>query len=257
MNSGERDEILIKLYLVKLRDLGESINGIRIESVGFDGHEYGILPRNVHNKLPQLRDDYLIQLADSMGIIKGGTFDKSDVYINGIGYSLKSHSAAPPAIVNHTTRPGFENVCNQVGVSIHALDSLIDDYWDLRLGGEIGEDIRNSDPRSPFRHAKNILKPILEYFLFVGSGSRKSKHPADFVLEYLNPCDQHTWNILDPSMAVEQLWGKLIFSVRANKGMPRNYNIDTYAGKNASSIAKWVRYDSGNFRGALHIRAHK
>ena len=32
---------------------------------------------------------------------------------------------SPPAIVNHTARPGYENVCNEVGVSIKELDIII------------------------------------------------------------------------------------------------------------------------------------
>lgn len=257
MNAGERDEILIKLSLVALRDNNQSINNIQIKSVGFNGIEYGILPSSVANNFIFLSDTQLEQLAFSMGISKSGVFNKSDVYINNIGFSLKSYSAAPPALVNHTARPGFENICKKVNVNIMDLDILVDQYWDLRLNGVISEDVRNSNPNSPFIKSKSILKPILEYFLFIGSGSRTSKHPAEYILEFSDPCDSSTWNIINPSTAVDLLWDNLVFSIRSKKGMPKNYDMNTYSKSDASSIALWTRYTSGDYRGALHIRSHR
>lgn len=88
-------------------------------------------------------------------------------------------------------------------------------------------------------------------------GRGKSDHPANFILDYTAPYDHSTWKVLDPDTAVDSIWDKLIFSLRAKKGMPANYDMKTYRKPNAQSIARWTRYHSGNYRGALHIRAHK
>lgn len=255
MNEGERNELLCKLYLVYMRDNNMLLNGTHITSVGFD-QEYGQFPLDEFDKIPSMSNENLQHLASKIGIEKAGVFDKSDVYINNAGYSLKSQSAAPPAIINHTSRPKFEShVCKYTKVCIHELDQLIDQYWNLRIQGIISEDTKNSDLHSPFRNKKDILKPIIEYFLFVGSGTRISPHPADFILEYLNPCDSSTWKILTPSDAVDALWDKLVFSIRAKKGMPKNYDMKTYSKPDALSIARWTRYHDGEYRGALHVRA--
>jgi hypothetical protein len=256
MNSGERDELLIKLTLVEMRDKGIKWKGSYIETVGFGRFEYSSMPKEMQCDFCQLSDIQLIGLADRLGIGKAGIFDKSDVYINGIGFSLKSLSAAPPALVNHTPRPGFETACWYSGTDITELDELVDEYWYLRNKGIISEDIRNTDPNSPFRKAKHILKPILEYFLFTGTGRGPSNHPAEFILEYQHPQNPDTWEVLEPSTAVDEVWEKLIFSMRAKKGMPAGYDPHTYKGPKAQSIARWTKYHSGDYRGALHIRVH-
>ena len=110
--------------------------------------------------------------------------------------------------------------------------------------------------RSPFRNAKQILKPVLEYFLFIGSGKGPSFTPATYILDYFKPDNPKTWDILNPSSAVDSVWDKLIFSIRAKKGMPLNYDLNTYNKSNAKSIARWTKYTSGEYRGSLHIRAH-
>lgn len=256
MNSGERDELLIKLYLINMRDNKKSINGIVVTSVSFDGYEYPSIPSGTLTNFSNLTDLSLKTLTDSMGVSKSSAFNKSDVSINNKAYSLKSFSAAPPAIVNHTSRPGWENIANNTSGNITKLDVLVDDYWALRLAGTIGEDIKNSSPISPFNSHKSILKPFLEYFLFVGSGSGPSKHKADYILDYSDPSNSKTWSILSPSQAVDQIWDKLFFSIRAKKGMPKNYT-PSYKGKNATSIALWVNKSSGKYRGALHVRVGK
>lgn len=254
MNSGERDELLVKLYLVKLRDEGGSFCGIPINSVGFNKIEYRPIPNDLVNNFHALTNDALNHLAATCFIGKAPGGAKSDVYINKIGYSIKSSSAAPSALVNHTSRPGFENVCSKVDVDIEELDKYIDEYWRLRLAGEIAEDTRITDVNCPFKNSKGILKPILEYFLFTGTGRGDSKYPAKYILEFSNPCDTSTWKILEPSTVVDQIWNNLVFCMRAKKGMPTNYDKETYSKKNAESIARWTEYHSGDYRGALHIR---
>ena len=256
MNSGERDELLIKLKLIDMRDGGIPFLGEPITSVGFAGVEYSPLPADFSFERTR-SDEALAQVCLRVGIRKGSTFDKSDVYINGRGYSLKSLSAAPPALVNHTRRDGFEFACRHVSTDIARLDTLVDRYWDLRLSGQITEDVANANPSSPFSGQKELLAPILQYFLFTGSGSRLSEHPAAFILGYLNPLDVNTWRKTTPDTAVDELWPNLVFSIRAKKGMPPNYNPENYLGNNAESILRWTRFCSGDYRGALHIRVRK
>ncbi len=257
MNSGERNELLIKLYLILMRDNRTKFNNSLITSVGFGGFEYKSIPMGTHSNFDSLNDIQLINLANNVVIKKAGTFDKSDVYINYEGYSIKYFSAAPPALVNHTARPGFEMACNTMGVNIQNLDNLVDKYWELRLNGIIKEDIKNSDINSPFKNSKHILKPILEYFLFIGSGKGHSKHPAKYILDCTEPSNFNTWHIITHNTAVDVVWDRLIFSVRAKKGMPKDYDKKTYSKSNAKSICRWTQYCNDHYRGELHIRTHK
>ncbi|MEI7752567.1 MAG: hypothetical protein WCJ71_10840, partial [Candidatus Omnitrophota bacterium] len=220
MNNGERNELILKLKLVSLIGKKTALFGT-IRTVGFDGIEYFPLQRDADvNVLRSCTDAALERVASHSNIQKSPTFSKSDVYINSRGYSVKSFAAAPPALVNHTTRPGFEFACRNAEADITDLDKLINEYWALRENKRIGEDIRNSDPLSPFSKARAILSPVLIYFLFTGTGSRLSNHPAEFILDYSDPLDETTWKSFDHETAIEHIWDHLIFSVRSKKGMP-------------------------------------
>lgn len=250
-NVGEKGEVLFKLKLVEMRDDGESFNGMPIDSVGFD-YEYGHLPVDIETMIDSSDDELSVFLGQMM-IDKAGPFDKADVYINKVGVSLKSTNGANSALINHTTRPGFERVCKVVGANIVTLDEIIDKYWELRLSGKIGEDISNNNPISPFRDHKEFFRPILEYFLFRGTGSRESNHPAEYIIEYSDPMNSGQWTVITRKEAIDKIWDNLVFSLRSKKGMPPNYTPD-YKGKNAESIARWVRYCDGDYKGALHVR---
>lgn len=262
MNEGERDEFIFKILLTKRRDEGGELFGVKIQRVGFgnvlipnDYLEYGSIPNNFDiNSLKELSDDSLKDFANSLGIDKALPKAKADIYINNVGISLKSLRSSPPALVNHTSRPGFEFACNNKNISIGELDEIINDYWRLRIDGIIGEDTCISDSNCPFKYHKEYLKPILDYFLFVDTGSGLSKYPAVYLIEFSDPFNYLTYKKLTAADAVEECWNKLIFSLRAKKGMPKNYNPDTYSGKNCDSISKWVQFINGDYRGALHIR---
>ncbi|MCP4649614.1 MAG: hypothetical protein GY853_05985 [PVC group bacterium] len=259
MNKGERNELLIKIKLLHMRDVQRSLSGPfrSVTNVGFDRTEYPHLPSNFNlATLTTLQDDRLAHLCQSLGISKSPTHSKSDVSINNAGYSVKSFASAPPALVNHTTRSGFEFACKHSNTNIVDLDRLVAQYWDLRQAGTIGEDIKNNAPNSPFSAHKSILAPVLQYFLFQGTGSRLSNHPANYILDYTNPLDPATWTVLNRSSVIDCVWDRLIFSVRAKKGMPDNYPNNANQSNNAS-IAIWTRYSSSEYRGALHIRASK
>lgn len=258
MNAGERDELIVQLKLIQLRDNKFSIKDLGLLSSIRLVNEYKSLPRGLDiNAVVNYSDTQLLTLTSQCGISKAGASSKADTIINGEPISIKSNNYAPPALVNHTTRPGFEFAGNHAGGDIYKLDSIIDEYWDKRVKKLIGEDVINSHIHSPFKGKKDVIRPFLNYFLFDGTGSRLSKRPANRILGFTDPLNIDTWHIYDKVSAIDMYWDKLIFSLRAKKGMPTNYpNITS---KKIiplkSSIAKWTQYIDGDYRGALHIRA--
>jgi hypothetical protein len=200
----------------------------------------------------QLDDADLVNFCNTHKISKSGPFSKADIFVNGIGYSLKYSSAMPPALINHTRRTGWEFAALQKSAPMSNLDKLVADYWNKRLAGIIGEDIANSDSRSPFAAHFNTLLPFLEYFTFEGTGSRVSNHPASEVIEFSDPCDIQTWDLLNRSQILQNLWPRLIFSMRSGKGMPSDINFVSQNEKN--SIMVWAKKMQGSLKGALHVR---
>ena len=124
----------------------------------------------------------------------------------------------------------------------------------MRKGGIIKEDSHNSDSTSPFKDHKTYLLPILNYFTFKGSATKESPSPAKFILDVSNPLDISTWTFYDERF-LDLMWDKLIFSIRAKKGMKNYPNISDVAEK--ESMNKWTEMFQGEYRGALHIRLGK
>ena len=252
MNTGELNELKVKLKLVELRDKKQSIvlkgKTIDIKSVSFNKREFASLP--VGTILAKLSDHQVEVLANKIGASKASTLDKADVYVNGKGYSIKSLATAPPALVNHTNRYGWVRICNQLGISISELDSIIEQYWVKRKAGIIKEDVPNTSI-SPFYAHKDYLVPILNYFLFKGTGSKDSKSPADYILDIVDPYDPKTWT-LHGEEYLEENWDNIFFCVRAKKGMDPYPNIKDKDKKEC--ISKWTEYFQGEYRGALHVR---
>lgn len=254
MNQGERDEMLIKLRLIELRDSNSCItlrgNTFQVKSVSFMGQEFGKIPVGTIIGT-SLSDADLNRLSQIIGCSKAGVFDKADVYINNVGYSIKSLTAAPPALVNHTARDGWERICSVLKIRIDELDAIIDDYWQKRKSHLIKEDVHNTDKNSPFYSHKEYLLPLINYFLFKGTGSRDSKSPADYILDFSDPLDESTWT----AHGMEYLndnWDSLVFSLRSSKGMGNYPDISNKAKKD--SMAKWTEYFQGAYKGALHVR---
>ena len=188
-------------------------------------------------------------------IRKAPTTSKRDIMINGIGVSLKSLRGAAFALVNHTTREKWLRVCSRLNLNISPLDEMVEDYWDLRLAGKIGEDIKSKDLLCPFGNTperKSYLKPLIDYFLFEGTGGGDSPYPAQRILEFESTEDPDTWKILDRNSAYERIWKGLRFSIRS-KAMPAHY-AEMKDGLKKDEIAPWVRHIDGKYRGALHIR---
>ncbi len=259
MNSGERDELLAQLKLIELRDdkhsLPLAIIG-KIEKVAFPNNFKSLTIPLI--TIEQYSNSELEVYAQSLGIKKAGSRLKADTNVNGNNISIKSNKKAPPALVNHTPRPGFEFAGLQSGGDINKLDKLITKYWNLRKAGTIAEDIKNSSSNSPFSNHKDVLKPFLNYFIFDGTGSSISKEPAKYLLSFTNPLDTGSWNIYDKSNALDIYWDKLVFSLRAKKGMPNNYpNVSKKLLPKLPSIKKWTEFIDNDYRGALHIRSTK
>lgn len=260
MNGGERDELIAILRLIQIRQLNIPFDGLNITSIKSGYNECKDLPGDISlNEISLLNDQRLIALSASIGVGKSPGGAKADIQINGIGYSIKSNRSAPPALVNHTARPGFENVCSRVNSNISDLDTLISDYWEKRKKGTIAEDVKNSDVNSPFRNEIEFFRPILNYFLFTGTGQKDSKFPAQKIIKLTDPLNENTWDIYDASNALDLFWDKLIFSLRAKKGMPGGYpdKMTPKALLTKPSVDIWTEYINDNYRGALHIRASK
>lgn len=202
----------------------------------------------------ELSENQLNIFCNAHQIGKAGPFSKADIFINGVGFSLKYTNASPPALINHTRRTGWEFAADHIGANMSDLDTLISEYWRLRLSGVITEDIANSDSNSPFADHFFTLAPFLEYFAFSGTATKLSYHPASEVIEFSDPCDVKTWKLLDKKQLIASLWPRLVFSVRSKKGMPSKKMLSTMSENERSSVLRWSHLINGELKGALHIR---
>jgi len=257
-NVGEQDELLAVLTLIYQKTSGKSILGFaNITSVETPG---GCICKDWQLGLQEpaylktLSITQIKKIAQQHGFLKSPGRFKADIVINGQGISLKSDRGAPPAIVNHTTRNGWEQACRYMNVSIVPLDEAIDAYWLRRLAGQIKEDVANNHPDSPFKDGQHLLAPMLEYFLFYGSGSGESKVKASKVVKFHDPTDITTWSVLEPADAINNIWNQLVFSIRS-KGMPKTYPcMNLKDSWKKESIGQWTRKWQGKHRGSLHVR---
>jgi hypothetical protein len=252
-NLGEQNEIFLKTFLLMMFYKKKPLIG---------NHNIGIIDSlkfSPDGKLPEWKKEYeiLLQKRDynSLKSIfpKAPTGSKADLEINGVRYSVKNKLGAKSAIVNHTNRAGFLRVFKLLNLDISKLDKIIDEYWDKRISGKIKEDINNKDINSPFSKNKEYLKPVLEYFLFTGTGSKDSNFPADKVLIFDQPEDTQNYVILSKSQTVDSLWDDLTFSIRSKKGMPNVYDAEIH-----KDLSAWVRNHQSTAtspKGSLHIRS--
>lgn len=255
-NVGEYDELRIKLRLVELRDSNNTvtIDGkcFNLKSIGLE-REFDSLPKGTN--LRTMTDAQIETLAIRIGAGKARGSYKADVNINGEGFSVKSHRSAPPAIVNHTPRWGWHRICQQLKVDITKLDNMVKEYFQLRKSGLIGEDIYNSDSRSPFKNEKEYLRPILNYFLFTGTGAGDSDYPAKYVLDCEDPYDISTWKIHDESDYLDIFWDDMKFSMREKgfEAYPYSRPCDAWKTQLASP---WAVKIDGVYKGSLHVRVN-
>ena len=255
-NVGEYDELRIKLRLIQLRDNKHSIriNGVLtpITSVGLET-EFLSIPQGID--IRRLSDLQVEILANKLGAGKSKGSYKADVNINGIGFSVKSHRSAPPAIVNHTPRWGWWRICDSLGIDIAPLDEMVEEYYKLRRAGTIKEDIYNNEPNSPFAKHKEYLRPILNYFIFKGTGVSDSKYPATYVLDCEDPYDISTWAIHDESDYLDLFWDEIKFSMREKgfEAYPYTRQCDLWK----TPLSKpWAQKFGGVLKGSLHVRVN-
>ncbi len=257
-NQGERDEYLLKLFLIECRKnkmavpVGKSTQIVK--SVGGMNYEYG--EPAIWMKWDSLSAEELVYICNSVKANKASGFAKADVFINGIGISVKSERGSAPSIINQTNRNGILRVMHSLNAPILPLDKLIDEYWFLRNQGSIGEDVRTIDSKSPFSNKEtciSVLKPLLNYFAFDGTGSKDSLEPATYILSLKCPHDINTWVYYTKENFVDSVWEKLIISIRT-KGTPQDIenNLDKY-----HSLLPWVRKVGDKFSGALNVRIAK
>lgn len=249
MNAGEDSEYYLKAFLIREKDLKESNTVFgRITELSDDNN----LQNTRWKKEAQtaLDNRNIRTLRSKLCLSKSKSRSKADISINCVKYSLKETNSSPAAIVNHTARPGFETACQHVKSNIVTLDDMISKYWELRLAGKITEDVKNQNPNSPFSKHKNYFRPILNYFIFTGTGTGPSKYPADKVLEIDYKSLPKGLKIIEKNDYFDSVWDNLIFSVRS-KGMPPKYPNC----KNSASISVWTKCRDGVHKGTLHIRA--
>jgi len=244
MNSGERDELLAKLALIRWRE--DKSHGIH--SVGFGGdyvrHSKTIAELRIMSNID------IENLCKNCCINKAKPSQKADVYINGIGYSLKSNRSALPAFINHTHRHGIIKVCQREGIDIKRLDVLVANYWLARNSGKISEDVKFAG--SVFANDREVMVKLLAYFLFKGTATGDSAYPAAFLYSFTDPLDFSTWTLYDPIHEANNIIDNTTISLR-NKGMPATYHPDS---KNQAHMEMhpWVSFSSGEWRGSIHIR---
>lgn len=270
MNQGEDSEL--KLIAVLGCHLNQTINlsgnfnqtlkinSIELPGTGFSKNPIGNYAGNITvQNIEKFTKEQLQVFCKSNQIKKSANTNKADVYINNLGFSTKYIGpGSDPAIVNHTNRAGWENIAHLISQNISSLDPIISDYWHKRKNLQsIQEDIKNSNPLSPFTNNQQILEPYLEFFCFDGSGKGKSKHPAVGIIEYTNPFDTSTWTLIYKNQFNQYLkhnWQNFRFSIRSKKGMPKNGTNSVKDTAKRASIKLWTEHFQGEERGALHIR---
>ena len=255
VNQGELDEYLVKLFLIDCREKKLPVPiGNKSEvvySVGDKDNEYGVPGINL--KWSEQNAKIIVYICKQIKAGKASAFDKADVFVNHIGISVKSRRGAAPTIINQTSREKILRVMKSLGEPIAPLDRIVDRYWAIRLNGG-KEDVSNSDdPENAFSIDENgnsnlpVLKPLLSYFAFKGTGTRDSSAPADYVLSVGVPDDVTTWIYYDESDFVNRLWKAFVFSIRSH-GMPK---------KISEEMMPWVREAEGKKKGLLNVRVKK
>ena len=147
---------------------------------------------------------------------------------------------------------------NAVNAPIAPLDSMVSNYWNLRLARIIREDTCINDNDCPFSHPDEeaclaALKPLINYFAFDGTGTKESVAPAQLILSLTDPTDITTWTYYDKSTFISFVWKRLVFSVRS-KSTPIELDINNPTHR---LMEPWARVCEGTLKGALSVRVAK
>lgn len=252
VNQGEKDEYLLKLFLVECRKkclpipLGDNVE--IVQSVENSKREEIAYPNTIMN-WEEIRPGLLVYVCKQINAGKASAYDKSDVYINGVGVSVKSKRGGNPSIINQTTREKILRVMNAIHSPIEPLDHIVDRYWALRQHGG-REDVYGIGPHNPFTTDEqgnstiSVVKPLLNYFSFKGTGTRDSESPAELILIMNLPNDPSTWIYYTEENFIDSMWKNLVFSIRS-KGMPRIITDE---------MRPWIRESEGKKKGTLNVR---
>lgn len=253
VNQGELDEYLIKLFLVDCRrnhvpiPIGNKFEVVK--TVGSADNEYGT-PRS-WMKWSHQSAKMIVYICSQINAAKSPSRHKSDVYVNGIGISVKSRRGGNVTLINQTSREKILRVMNALNSPIKPLDEIVERYWYLRLNGKCGEDVSNDTmPDNPFcktpdgKSNEKYFSPLLNYFAFKGSGTGDSQAPAEWVLSIGSPEDTSTWVYYSPTEFAHAVWEYLVFSIRS-KGLP---TVRT------KEMSPWIKMVNGSEKGTLNVR---
>ena len=243
MNAGEMDELKAKLALIYWRD--NNLNGIKSVSLEAEYLSHGLNLDEIKNK----SDNEIITICNQCNANKAPAASKADVIINRISYSLKSHRKALPALLNHTHRDGIIKVCSRIGLDISRLDTLISKYWEGRISGVHGEDVKFIG--SAFSKDKQAMVKLLEYFLFTGTAMKNSNYPASKLYKFTDPFNFATWAEIDKLTAADEIISNTTISIR--KKSITNFNPKGASDKE-KNMAPWMKFADGAYRGEIHIR---
>ncbi len=255
VNQGDKDEYLLKLFLVECRKqkrcipIGDKVE--EVKSVQNSKREDIGYPEKTLN-WNSINPGLLVYFCQQIHADKAGAFDKADVFINDIGISVKSQRGAAPSIINQTPRDKILRVMKAINSPIAPLDHIVNRYWFLRENGGC-EDVFGLNKDNPFSIDESgksnlpYLKPLLNYFTFKGTGTRDSNAPASYVLSVTNPEDTTTWVYYTEETFVDSVWKNLVFSIRG-KGLPAEITEE---------ILPWVRKIDGVKKGTLNVRVKK
>ena len=110
-------------------------------------------------------------------------FIKTESYIN---ISIKSKYASPPAILNHTCRSAVVFCVNgDLFDELKILDEIVKIMNTKRINKEVSEDIKINNLKLN-DNQKQCLMNVIKYFIFEGTGSKKSISPANAILDIYN-----------------------------------------------------------------------
>lgn len=197
MDTTEKNELLMKLMLVLVRDR-RAMQGM-IQSAGWI-REYGRLPEDMGvYTLSRLNEEDILALAESVGIRKAPVHAKSDIFLNEAGYALRTFSVQQTVLIHGVSRMDLEKVCHRIRVPMDRLDEL-------------------AERPDSYQEFKDVLEPLLEYYLFTGSEQGDSLFPADGTIDYTDPLNTNTWRSLDRAETLEYIWDHLMVSVQASPG---------------------------------------
>ena len=225
----ELEAKILMLRLLQLRDFAES----NILSVKQNGTEIPKLPALKDIDLSTLSIESILALSSSVGYVFncriGGTgiLSKVNIEINGKKYGIRCFDHTERPLINHSTRNKYERLCKKAGVNIRGLDKAVNTYWECREAGAFNEDCVYNSPLNPFLDIKDDLRKLLTYIAFHTNNLSKNEDDPGFELEkldgyidYINPCDESTWDVLNEEHFFDKVWKHLRFSFRADRGMP-------------------------------------